>query len=46
MREFKRINVNVQPKDYEIFVEESNIDFSSWVRDMLAKHIKKLKKDK
>jgi len=36
--EFKRINVNVQPKDYEVFERWSNIPFSIWVRDKLAQY--------
>jgi len=43
LRELKRINVNIQPKDYEVFKEESNLDFSTWVRDMLAKYAKRVK---
>ena len=35
--ELKRQNVNIQPKDYEVFERWSNIPFSTWVRDELAK---------
>ena len=33
----KRQNVSIQPKDYEVFERWSNIPFSVWVRDELAK---------
>ena len=41
--DFKRINVNVQPKDYEVFDTWSNTSFSTWVREQLAEYASKMR---